>query len=148
MAAMLCVAQTIGATTPARGADLHREATSTTTGTRTGAFAGARLRLPLGPARTERLRAGLTVAPMVEARQSDGSVRTRFGEGLELGVSGDETVGLSFAPLARAKAGPRGRKAGVSSLGWVGIGVGAVLVVVASAYVLCFSGAVCNFDDE
>jgi hypothetical protein len=88
---------------------------------------------------------------MTQARQSDGSLRTRFGEGLEFGVSGDDKVGLSFAPLARlseGKAGPNGRKAGVSTIGWVAIGVGTVAVVVLGAYALCASETICNFDDE
>jgi hypothetical protein len=149
LAAAACAAQTVGTATSAQAADLQRDTSSA--GSSMSGFVGARLSLRLGPARTRRLHAGLTLAPMTQARQSDGSLRTRFGEGLEFGVSGDDKVGLSFAPLARlseGKAGPNGRKAGVSTIGWVAIGVGTVAVVVLGAYALCASETICNFDDE
>lgn len=55
---------------------------------RTGTFAGARFRLPLGsgPARA-RPQLGLTFAPMLRSQGVDGRVRMRFGEGVGVGFS-------------------------------------------------------------
>lgn len=67
----------------------------------TGAFVGARFRIPLGGARDsdKSLRASLTVAPM-QRRDGTGlrGPAWRFGEGLEFGLRGDEAAPrLSFA---------------------------------------------------
>ena len=131
----LCVAQVAGAATAAQAADLHRDAGSSRS--TLGAFAGARLSVPLGAGRERKLRAGLTVAPLLQRQQSDGSLRTRVGEGVELGVSGDEKVGLTFTPLARlaeTRPGPKGRKLGISTLGWAAIG--SVVVIVGGLLIL------------
>jgi len=84
-----------------------------------GAFAGARLRLPLGGA-GHKARAGLSVAPIAQGRQADGSVRTRIGEGMELGFAGRDKAELSLAgrPVAQivqGPAGPDGEKLGTST---------------------------------
>lgn len=97
----------------------------------TGAFAGARLRLPLaGGAEARALRAGLVMAPTLRRRAADGGASTHFGEGLELGLAGRSPPTLSIAgqPLAGSlpEDGP-GRRAGVSTLGWVAIGTAVVL---------------------
>lgn len=113
---------------------------------RRGAFIGARLRIPLDGARDERrLRAGLTLAPTVRTRNADGAGRLRFGEGLELGVAGREPVRLSLAgrPIDRM-AGPDGERLGVSTLGWIAIGVGASVVILVSALALCMDDSECN----
>ncbi|HEY5722151.1 MAG TPA: hypothetical protein VIT45_07500 [Allosphingosinicella sp.] len=96
---------------------------------RQGAFAGARLRVPLGGEAGGKARAGLAVAPLLQGRRADGSVRTRFGEGLEFGFAGGKKAELSLAgrpvkQLAQGRTGPDGRKLGVSTVGWVAIGVG------------------------
>jgi len=133
--AALVAAQVAAGASTAQAADLHREAG--TTSSRMGAFAGARLSLPLGPGKARKMRAGVSVAPMMQGQRPDGSVRTRFGEGLEFGVSGDEKVGLTFAPLARiaeAKAEKKGRKLGISTLGWAAIG--SVVVIVGGLAIL------------
>lgn len=105
--------------------------------TGTGAFAGMRVRVPLGGNPADRqLRAGLMVAPTLHSRRADGGTRTRFGEGLELGLHQDRPLELTFAGTRVDRLGvapngtaPNGRRAGVSTLGWVAIGAGAVLVV-------------------
>src|SRR3954467_8359811 len=64
---------------------------------RLGAFAGARLRLPLGERARQRVHAELTLAPILQLRGADGAVRQRFGRGLELGVAQDRPLELSLA---------------------------------------------------
>jgi len=116
---------------------------------RPGAFGGLRLRLPLdGPRRNQRLRAGLTLAPTLRIQDADGASRLRFGEGLEFGISGREPARLSLGgvpvnQLARGPAGPDGRRMGVSTLGWIGIGVGAAVIIVVGAAALCVSDHDC-----
>ncbi|MDQ4086483.1 MAG: hypothetical protein M3177_00480 [Pseudomonadota bacterium] len=119
-----------------------------------GAFAGFRLRVPLdGNAQQRRVRAGLTVAPTLRTLDLHGERRMQIGEGLELGVTGPQPVTLSLAgrpvsQLARGGEGPEGRKAGVSTLGWVAIGVGAVIVVGLAAGYLWLDDAIDCDDDE
>jgi len=133
--ASLVAAQALGAAQPAQAAELiAREAPQI------GTFAGARLRVPLGNRAHQRLRAGLTIAPTMHARGSDGVSRTRFGEGFELGIARGQRLELSLAGtridrigVAPGGATPGGRRAGVSTLGWVAIGVGAAVLVVAGA---------------
>ena len=92
--------------------------------TQRGAFAGARLRVPLGGG-SEKARAGLAFAA-VERAPSTGS--SRIAPGLEYGFAQGRGVELAVAgrPLSELRG---QRKAGVSDLGWVAIGVGAVVVV-------------------
>lgn len=106
---------------------------------RTGAFAGVRLRLPLGGDRARRgVQAGLTVAPAVVSTAMDGRSRRGIVEGIELGLRGREPVALRLAGtridrlgVAPANQAPGGRRSGVSTLGWIGIGVGTIVVAVA-----------------
>lgn len=133
----LLAAQVPGAVQPAAAADLVERDRP-----QIGAFAGARLRIPLGGAREERrLRAGLTLAPTMRVRHADGASRLRFGEGIEFGVAGREPVRLSLAGtpvdrLAGDGRGPDGRRLGVSTLGWIAIGVGATVVILVGAAAL------------
>lgn len=93
-----------------------------------GGFAGARLRIPFNGG--ERPRAGLAVAPMQRARET-GAIG--LGSGLELGLS---TRGkLEFAAAGRTLRLGQKHKSGVSTLGWVGIGVGAALVAGTALFV-------------
>ena len=106
----------------------------------TGAFGGVRLRIPFGGAHQERASANLTFAPTVRAEYSDGRSRTRIGEGLEVGINDRGTAQFSLAgtPVSRlvpGRAGPGGRRLGVSTLGWVAIGAGTVVVLVGGFYV-------------
>jgi hypothetical protein len=106
-----------------------------TTGQHTGAFAGAQVHIPLGGKTKARARASLGVAPTF-SRLSTHGIHTTIGEGLALtlapkskpqltlaGVRADRALGLTSADGSVS-----GRKQGVSTLGWVGIGVGAVLI--------------------
>ena len=86
----------------------------------TGAFAGARLRIPFGGIEAGKPRASLAVAPTLHGQRSDGSVRTRYGAGMELGLSRHQNVQLSLAgrpvsQLAAGPAGPDGVKLGAST---------------------------------
>jgi hypothetical protein len=65
---------------------------------RAGAFGGFRLRVPLGgrPG-TQRLRAGLAIAPTLSSRAGDGETRMRIGEGLEFGFRSGRPLSFSLA---------------------------------------------------
>jgi len=131
----LLAAQVMTAAQPVVAADLVERETP-----QMGAFAGARIRVALGDRGHQRLRAGLTLAPTMRGRSSDGAVHTRFGEGFELGLSPRRPVELSFAGtrldrfgVAPGGSAPGGPRAGVSTLGWVAIGLGATVLVAAGA---------------
>jgi len=128
--AALVSGQMFGFATPAMAADLvglHEQ--------RAGAFGGLRLRIPLdGSPRQRQVRAGFALAPTLQSRAGDGEVRTRIGEGLELSFSPDRPAALTLAGTRIDRLGaPAGRRANVSTLGWVAIGVGATLVVLTAA---------------
>jgi hypothetical protein len=89
--------------------------------------------VPLG-VKQAKVRGGLVVASLVQGRRVDGSIRTRFGEGMELNLAGAKgpevtLAGKRVSQLAQGQKGPEGAKSGVSTLGWVAIGVGVVVVV-------------------
>lgn len=144
MIAALLGAQTAAAAQPALAAELAEGRSQ-----QAGAFAGLRLRMGLdGTADQRRLRAGLTVAPTLHSRTADGAVHLRIGEGLELGVAERERVRLSLAGtpvnrLAQGGTGPDGQRLGVSTLGWIAIGVGAAVVIVVGAAAICASDHDC-----
>ncbi len=133
MAAVVAAQLSIAAQ-PALAADLTENSRQ-----QMGAFAGFRMRVPLdGYAQQRRIRAGLAVAPSMHSRAMNGESRLTMGEGLELGIAGDESVRLSLggtpvSQLVRGSTGPGGERAGVSTLGWIAIGVGAALVITAVA---------------
>jgi hypothetical protein len=144
--AALVAAQTTAVAPPAFAAELADHAAPG--GQRQGAFAGARVRIPLGSAKAK-VRAGLTVAPMRQGRASDGSLRTSFGQGLELGLgeTGKPALSLAGQRMDRLALGPNGKapegkRAGVSTLGWVAIGVGFVALVLVALV------AACSADDD
>ena len=151
MMAALLGGQLMTAVQPALAADLIERDTPLM-----GAFAGVRLRMPLGDRAPQRLRAGLTLAPTMHVRGSDGAARTRFGEGLELGLAPNRPLELSFAGTRLDRFGvrpdgnaPGGRRAGVSTLGWIAIGVGATIVVAAGAGYLWLEDALdCDPGDD
>ena len=116
---------------------------------RQGAFAGARVRIPLDGSKTRKAQAGLTIAPMLQGRGADGSIRTRFGEGFELRLSGGAQPqlaigGRSLTQLKEGRTGPDGRKQGISTIGWVAIGVGVAAVVVFALFESCKNGDICG----
>ncbi len=117
-------------------------------GTEAGTFAGLRVRMSFGGATPEPLRAGLAFAPTQRTDFQDGHVRTRIGEGLEFGVVGREPLQFSLAGtpvnrLAQGRTGPDGQRHGVSTIGWIAIGVGASLAIVVAAAAICVSDHDC-----
>lgn len=114
----------------------------------TGTFSGVRLRVPFGGPAREQVRAGFTFAPVARTEHLDGRVRTRIGEGLEFGFNGRGPAQFSLAgtpvsQLVQGRAGPTGERRGVSTLGWVAIGVGGTLVVLLTVTAICFSDSDC-----
>lgn len=115
-----------------------------------GSFAGARLRLALGgTAAAAKPRLSLSVTPTLRSQDLSGTVRTRFGEGVALDLTGDRTVRFSLAgrPLnALAFLGSqtdidKSKTHGISTTGAIAIGVGAVVLV---GGFLLFQAASCN----
>ena len=138
--AALIAAQIAVTAQPAMAASLGDE--NGAVAARQGAFAGARLRIPLDGTRARKAQAGLAVAPVLQGRGADGRTLTRFGEGMELRLVGAQKPelalgGRSLAQLTEGRTGPDGRKMGVSTLGWIAIGVGVAVVVVLAAGVAC-----------
>ena len=102
---------------------------------RTGTFVGARFRIPLGGRSVARPCASLAVAPTLSRLSSNGEIHTSIGEGAALnlgakptltlmGIRADEALGIGPSGQPDAKT-----KLGVSSGGWVAIGVGTVALV-------------------
>ena len=140
MIAALAAGQVAVTAQPAMAAELGGEAHAVAA--RQGAFAGARVRIALDGSGARKTEAGLGIAPIVQGRQADGSMSTRFGEGMELRLTGaaKPQLALGGRPLAQltgGRTGPDGRKMGVSTLGWVAIGVGVAAVIVVAAGVTC-----------
>ncbi len=146
LAVLLLAGQFAIAAQPALAADLIEDGSSAS---RRGAFAGARIRVPLGETK-EKAQAGLALTTTLSSTRT---AQTRFAPGIELGLSGKDGVKLLLAgtPVARlvqGGAGPDGARKGVSTLGWVAIGVGTVLVVGLGATYLWFEDAIDCDDDE
>jgi hypothetical protein len=129
IAALVAAAQVLPASQPAVAAELHYDRTDTSS--QVSAFAGARLRIPLGGGR-EKPQAGLALTSTL---RSAATGELRFAKGAELGFSGrDSKLGLSIAgrplsQLAPGRSGPDGRKQGFSTLGYIAIGASAVIIV-------------------
>lgn len=79
---------------PAAAADDFRERRGAET--RTGAFAGFSLRVPMGEGRTERPRARLQLTTTASVREAGGATTTRYAPGIELGSSRRHGVALSI----------------------------------------------------
>ena len=129
MIASLVAAQTLAVAQPALAAtidDLPIAAQQSH-----GAFAGARLRVPLG-GETRAIRAGLAVAPMQRSEASDGRAALRFSEGMELGFAGKGKARLMLAgqPIGArfGVAQDEDDDGGPSTLGTIAIVVGGLLV--------------------
>jgi hypothetical protein len=147
MIAVLIAAQVAA---PAAAADLTSPGVEAT---RTGAFAGARLRISLDAKPRERFRAGFAVAPTVRQFRSDGSTRLRIGEGTEFGISDRKAPGLSLAgkrlsDIAPRGEGPKGPRQNISTIGWVAIGVVAVVGTLYVLAELCAEGEICGSDRD
>jgi hypothetical protein len=102
------------------------------TDVRPGAFVGARVMLPLGGQAPARPRATLAIAPTLSRISDDGMIQTQIGEGLALNLQGKSKATLTVAGI-RADEAFEDRMgednwSGVSTGGWIAIGVGTVLV--------------------
>lgn len=148
-AAALVATQIGSAAAPAQAAEII--ASDPPRSHQTGAFVGARLRLPLDGERRQP-RATLTAAPTLRSVRPNGESRLRIGQGLEFGVDGRELrfdlAGRPLSRLAQGSEAPGGRHNNVSTAGWVAIGVGLVVASVLTLYVLCGTGEICSTDDE
>ncbi|HEX8469410.1 MAG TPA: hypothetical protein VF620_16570 [Allosphingosinicella sp.] len=129
VAGLIAAAQVFPATRPAEAAQLHRDRTESAS--RVSAFAGARLRVPLGGGR-ERPRAGLALTSTL---RSEAGGELRFAKGAELGFGGRHSkldlnvAGRPVSALAAGRPGPEGRKQGFSTAGWIAIGASAAIIV-------------------
>ncbi|HEX8574376.1 MAG TPA: hypothetical protein VF759_16675 [Allosphingosinicella sp.] len=129
IAGLVAAAQVLPAAQPAVAAELHQDRTATAS--QVSAFAGARLRVPLGGGR-EKPQAGLALTSTL---RSGPTGELRFAKGAELGFSGKASkLGLNIAgrPISKLGAGgpgPTGRKHGFSTAGWIAIGASAVIIV-------------------
>ena len=129
IAGLVAAAQVLPATQPALAAELHHDRTAAPG--QVSAFAGARLRVPLGGGR-EKPQVGLALTSTL---RSGATGELRFAKGAELGFSGRESrPGLSFAgrpvsTLTAGRPGPGGRKQGFSTAGWIAIGASAVIII-------------------
>jgi hypothetical protein len=144
----IAAGQIVAAAQPAVAAELNQDRMSAPN--QVSAFAGARLRVPLGGGR-EKLRAGLALTSTL---RSGSTGELRFARGAELGFSGGESAirltlgGTPVSRLAQGRTAPEGRKLGVSTIGWVAIGVGALAVTYFALFSLCRDGEICGDDGD
>lgn len=125
--------------------------------TQVGVFGGVQLRVALGNPRNEAQvpRATLGFAPIARSERPDGTSRTVIGEGLQLRLTPERPAELTLAGtrldrfrLAPGGQGPDGQGNGVSTLGWIAIGVAATAVVVVAAAAICLESSGCIPDDD
>ncbi len=101
---------------------------------RPGTFVGARFHIAFGGEQASKPRAALAIAPTLTSISDGARVRTSIGEGVALnfgrkptltlaGVRADQALGLTPSRDADAR-----HKLGVSTGGWIAIGVGVVAV--------------------
>lgn len=101
---------------------------------RPGTFVGARFHIAFGGEQASKPRAALAIAPTLTSISDGARVRTSIGEGVALnfgrkptltlaGVRADQALGLTSSKDVEAK-----HKLGVSTGGWIAIGVGVVAV--------------------
>lgn len=105
---------------------------------RAGAFAGVRLRLPLGvQAPATKPKVSLALAPLVQTRTFAGPVRTRFGEGLALDFTASRPFAFSLAgrPLSGRLAAAEEGEEKKDSTGKKVLKGAAVVAIVAAATV-------------
>jgi opacity protein-like surface antigen len=108
-----------------------------TTGRHTGAFVGAQLHVGFRGKTIERPRATLGIAPTFSRMSTHAGVHTSIGEGLALSFGAKSKPELTFGGVRADRAlgftSENGRaadgKQGVSTAGWIGIGVGTLLVI-------------------
>jgi hypothetical protein len=129
IAGLVAAAQVLPASPPAMAAELHRDSTGMPN--QVSAFAGARLRVPLGGGR-EKPQAGLALTSTLRGGATG---EVRFAKGAELGFAGKNAklalniAGRPVSQLAPGRPGPTGRKQNFSTAGWIAIGASAVIIV-------------------
>ncbi|HEX9965324.1 MAG TPA: hypothetical protein VGB04_10125 [Allosphingosinicella sp.] len=129
IAGLIAAAQTLPAAGPAAAAELHEHRPAQAG--QVSAFAGARLRVPLGGGR-EKPQAGLALTSTL---RSGATGEIRFARGAELGFSGREAkldlsiAGRPVSQLTAGRPGPEGRKQGFSTAGWIAIGASAAIII-------------------
>jgi hypothetical protein len=107
----LLAAQLLGAAQPISAAPLDNDRIGLGEQHR-GTFIGARFRVPFGGENAGQPRAALSLTAVDHGRRADGGVRTRFAEGIELGVSPNRPLTLSIggASFARRLAAAQGEE--------------------------------------
>lgn len=151
----LLAAQLTAVAPPAAAAPLDDH--MSITDQRRGTFAGARVRVPFGGREAGRPRAGLALTTVGYGQSADGRVRTRFADGIELGLSPDRPLTLSVggAPFADRLAAAQGdeqprRERDLDQERRVGRGIlkGAAVVAIVGAAVVgglfLFIGIACS----
>jgi hypothetical protein len=129
IAGLVAAAQILPAQSAA-AAELNQERSAAAPG-RVSAFAGARLRVPLGGG-LEKAQAGLALTSTLRGGPTG---ELRFAKGAELGFSGASNkldlnvAGRPISRLAGGAAGPKGRRQGFSTAGWIAIGASAAIIV-------------------
>jgi hypothetical protein len=140
--------QIVAAAQPVMAAELNQDRMAAPN--QISAFAGARLRIPLGGGH-EKARAGLALTSTLRGGATG---ELRFARGAELGMSGGGSSvrltlgGMPVSRLTQGRAGPDGGKLGVSTIGWVAIGVGALAVTYFALFSLCRDGEICGDDGD
>ena len=131
--AALVAAQSLATASPGFAARLDDQ--PATTQQSRGAFAGARLRIPLGGEKPTP-RVGFAFTAIQRSGASDGSSSLRFSEGVEFGFAGSTSPQLMLAGrpvdamgLGVAQDGDEDKGRGPSTLGVVAIIAGGLLVV-------------------
>ncbi len=149
LVAALVAAQIGASAAPARAAEIV--ASDPPGSHRTGTFVGARFRLPLDGERRQP-RATLTAAPTLHSVQPTGERRLSIGNDVEFGVEGEELRSdLAGQPVSRLIDGgdsPGGPRSNISTVGWVAIGVGILVVATFALFESCRAGDICGSDRE
>ncbi|HYI88723.1 MAG TPA: hypothetical protein VEY05_02355 [Beijerinckiaceae bacterium] len=146
VASALVAGQLVGLAPPAMAADF-----ASLQEQRAGAFAGLRLRVPLGGnPRTQVIRAGLAIAPTLSSRAGDGETRSRIGEGLEFGFRSGRPLSFSLAgqDLNRRRLGAAPDDGGNDTVPRVALAVAGVALTLGLLY-WGFSEAIdCDAEEE
>ena len=147
--AALVAAQIAAIATPAQAAEIV--SAEMPRSLETGAFVGARLRLPLDGARRAP-RATITAAPALRSSRPNGESRLHIDRGIEFGLDGDEVrfdlAGRPIGSLVERGEAPGGPRQNLSTLGWVAIGVGVVVVAAFALLESCRAGDICGSDRD
>jgi len=120
-----------------------------------GAFGGLRVRVLLGgDPRQRQVRGGLAIAPTLQGGNMHGERPLRIGEGVELGFRSGRSLSLSVAGmdvrdprLGVAQDEEEDGDDGVSTVGWIAIGTGVVVLALGGFYVWVMEESECGPGD-